>query len=366
MRTHLGKKELFELFQQDVEIPDSAQERLEHAYEEVRRSCRKKEDKTMQIHKRHHVRPVITVAAVIAILTVSALAIGLTHTDFIKSVFGNDIVSREEETVTNPGGSSYTLPAGEREDVDAKSAENIIGSYIAEAGTTVEANGFTFTIESYVMDSNGVACLTYTLENPKGLDILHDAGGGCVSYYDKDYEEEGFRLVEPLFRTTSGSMLDSCTYIDSSKSTDIKATLVAYITPFGTVADADGIIITIAGYSEGDNKNMAPPTLATITLPASTKVASSEFTGDDITACISPVGIMITSPTFRSGDCQIHELLIEYADGSEYIVKSEDPYILNSSVSSLNGQTVWDAFNRLVNVDNVTSIVINGSKLTHK
>jgi hypothetical protein len=364
MSEHPGNKDLFELFRQKVEIPDRTQKRLENAYDEVRRSCRMKEDNILPIHKRHCGRTVIAAAAVVTVLAGSALAAGLTHTDFIQSVFGSGISGREEETVTNPWGSAYTLPASEREDVDAERAEAIIGSYIAEAGTTVEANGFTFTINSYVTDLSGIACLTYTLENPLGLDILHDAGGGEVSYYDEDYEAKGFRLVEPLFAAESGAMLDSRTYLDAGRSTDTKAALVVYVTPFGAVAADDGIIMKIMGYAENDDKSLAPPVLATIMLPASAKVAGMEFSGGDITATISPVGIMVTSSAFADGDCQVRDLRIKYSDGSTYVVESEDPYIHNASVSSADGKTIWEAFNRLVDVDKVTSVIVNGSELT--
>ena len=159
-------------------------------------------------------------------------------------------------------------------------------------------------------------------------------------------------------------MLDSRTYLDASRSTDTKATLVVYIAPFAPAEDADGITMTIDGYTEDADKSLAPPVLSTLTLPASSKVAAMEYSSGDISAYISPVGMTITSQSFRSGDCQIDELRIKYSDGSEYIVESEDPYIHNATVSAMDGKTIWTAFNRLVDVDDVVSVILDGSELT--
>jgi hypothetical protein len=310
----------------------------------------------------------VAIAAVLVIaLAGTALAAALSHGDFFESVFGTGIPGRADiEVVTNPPGSTYELPVVQREAVDADKAEALIGGYVVDSSEAIEANGFTLTVQSYAMDKNGIAVLTYTLENPDGLDILHDAGSGCVYYFDEAFSEPwGPRLVEPMFTTTLGEMLlDSRTFIDSSRSTDTKATLVTYITPFGAISDKDGITMTLMGYSEGDNRKLAPPDLAKIIMPAAAKIDTKKFSGKTFSAAVSPVGIMITT-TLPDIDGKAYTIIIKYADGSEYIVKSDTPvYILNASVESQHGQSIWAAFNRLVDSDNVESVIISGEELT--
>jgi len=295
-----------------------------------------------------------------------ALAAVLSRSDFFESVFGNGISGRPEvEVVTKPSGSSYERPVIERVEVDVEKADAILGDYIAESGKVMEVNGFTFTIQSYVMDKNGIACLSYTLENPDGLDILHDAGGGVVYYYDEAFFPENMRLVDPLFETTSGKMLDERTYIDNSRSTDTKAALVTYITPFYTASDDDGIVMSIKGSSADGDGNYTLKELDKLIMPAASKVGAQKFTGEEFSVSVSPVGIMITT-TLPNIDGKVRKIIINYADGGEYIVSSDSPNVYNASVASQdeNGRAIWEAFNRLVDVDNVESVTINGEELT--
>lgn len=362
MKTRPDEKAFIELFRKDGAIPASTQARLEDTYEEIRRSCRKKEAIPMRKQNRRRLT-IALAAAAIALLTCSALAVGLTHTDFIKSVFGAGIAGRDAVTVEQPSGSPYTLPASQRADVDTQRAEALLGDEIADSGTSFTAAGYTFTIDSYVMDANGIACMTYTLENPSGLGILYDAGGGEVCYHDPNAVKGDGTLLEPMFATASGATLDSRTYLDTANATDTKATLVVYLTPMAALAADDGIVMTVSGYAARDDGTEAVETLKTVTLPASAKVPCVELTGTGVTVAVSPVGMTVTSESFRAGDCQIDELSLRYADGSTYVVESENPYILNASVSAESGQTVWLAFNRLVDVDQLSAVVVDGTEL---
>ena len=407
MSTHLEEKELAELFRRDAAIPAAAQERLDHAYGQIRQECRDKQEKgnLMHIHNKHRTRVVVTVAAAAAVLAGTALAMGFHadfiqtaigfHTDFIQTAFGNEVEGREEFTLEKGGGDEETYPAVERVPVDADTAEALIGDSIVDVGESIEANGYTVTVESAVMDENGIACVTYTLENPEGVDTFTIFEGNSVDYGDAENIENS-RLVEPEFTITSDNYqnendsfnhLDDRTVIDESRSTDTCATLVAYITPFGTVSSDDGMLMTLKGYVDG-----VYTTFGSIEIPASAKLPAAEFTDGAITASISPVGIKLTyqsisqvinetetKSAFVEGGADTPEatpdgvedlpsgpdnVVIKYADGSEYVLESSDPYLYNIGVGSTKGLNIYMAFNRLVDVDSVTAVVVDGETLT--
>ena len=307
----------------------------------------------------------VTLIITLTLATVAYATNAFGVRDFINTAFGTGIGNVEGMTVDKPGGSSYELPAAEREDVDNETAQGIIGGYVESSNTTVSANGFTFTVLDYVMDENGLAVITYTLENPDGINgILHDAGVPGVYYDDeKAAKPEDMRLTEPMFTTTSGKMLDSGTYIDRSLSSDTKATLVVYITPFNPIAAGEGIVMNITGYENREYNN----SLATVNLPALDRLTAREFTGKDFSASVSPIGITVRT-TLPSIDAKFHDWSIRYKDDSEYVLVSSAPYIMNTTADSLDMETntSWSAFNRLVDIENIESVSIEGNVLLPK
>lgn len=382
MSTHLEEKELAELFRRDAAIPAAAQERLDHTYGQIRQECQDKQEEgnLIHIHNKHRTRVVVAVAAAAAVLAGTALAIGFHadfiqtafgNADFIQTAFGNEVEGREVEPLTEEGESgetySYTFPASQRVPVDSDTADSLIGDSIVDVGESIEANGYTVTVESAVMDENGIACVTYTLENPDGLDILKIYEGNSVDYDDAENIGNS-RLVKPEFTITSDNYqgrndsfnyLDNSTFIDKSRSTDTCATLVVYITPFGTVSSDDGMLMTLKGYVSG-----VYTTFGSVEIPASAKVVATEFTDGTITASISPVGINVSSSSFNPGDLMVSELRIEYADGSEYVVRSDEENVLNVTSNSGDDQADYMAFNRLVDVGSIASVIVNGETLT--
>lgn len=368
MNTHDIDRELQERFQRDAALPAGVQERLEHTYDDIRQSGREKEVSPVKQHSRkRRVRTVIALAATVAVLSAAALGAGLSHSSFFQSVFGDSLPGREaEEHVDYPGATPYTYPASDRVAVDESQAEELIGDNVADVDSSVELdNGCTYTALSYVKDENGISCLTFTVENPNGLeDILGIwPGNANEAHFLSDPSNLGL-FHPPYFRTVSGVQLDGYIFVDTSATTDTLATLIAYITPFEPVSDPDDDLVI--AFSHCDQ---------TLTIPAtSAVVAAATFTYGDATASVSPLGIVLSSPSWdiaitsaeTNSEYIIHELYLEYADGSEYVVDSDVNHICNRTCGSVSQDCTYhfECFNRLVDPSSVTSVIVNDMTLT--
>lgn len=292
---------------------------------------------------------------------------------FAKSAFGNGIEGFETEAVDNGKGGTYEAPAVERVEVDPAEAEKIIGDYVANANKTVTAHGYTFTIEDYVMDKNGIAVVTYTVENPDGLgDIFRSVGRSGVTYYSPDYDEmpadytaiAGLSFKTDLDNPNDYAFLDDRTFLDQSLLTDTKATLVVYMTPFDLNAANKDLIIEVDTF-----ENAVFDAVDTITLPQSERITPREFTGENFKVSVSAIGTMsqlTPQSEYENMDAKFQEVVINYKDGTQYVLNSNNPNVYNTTVGSLGGDNMsilWNAFNRLVDIENIESISFDGDTL---
>lgn len=350
----IDENKLYEAFRREADIPPELQQRLGRTYEQLRQlSQPERENPTPHKTTRRWIKTLLVAAAIMSLLTVTAFSVGV-HTGFIKSAFGTGVSSRE----------GY-----ERVDVDPDLAENLIGEYIAQVGTVVELGDFTFTIDSAVMDQNGLACIRYTVENPNGLEAKD-------VYYAERGEFPPYTLV---YETEQGQVLSDETLEDETLRSETRRTFVAYITPFAPVAADEGLVMVITLWLDAETAGPA----AQVSIPAEAKVGALAFTGGNLCASVSPIGIEIGMPDAEailpqegaqadpaspvptpdiSYNLKINELRIVYTDGSEYVVIDGGSY--NASKGSAHDKTLRFVFNRLVDTDSIETLVINGVQLS--
>ena len=106
------------------------------------------------------------------------------HTDFFRSAFGTGIESYPAEVITEENGNQWISPANERVEVDANAAEEIVGDHVISAEQTLEVCGYTITVDSYLVDDNGIGVLTYTVEKQpaKVKDNKQITANGALAY----------------------------------------------------------------------------------------------------------------------------------------------------------------------------------------
>lgn len=336
----------------------------------VQDTLRGLEETPMRDHHTKKIRPAartVLIAAVVAVLLMGTALALAAHNDFFHSAYGTGIEGQDAFSVpkTDRDGNvvSYEeYPAVERVETDPDTAEALIGEYVVTAiDSSVELCGYTFTIRDYVIDENGIGAIIVDVDNPDGLNIKED---GSYYAYEGEFSPFNMNLWAGHFP------LDSRELRTAEPTTDTHAQYVVYIAGDPTDSDEWEIRFMVwnGTFDEALTRDLGGsgqvfPNYDEVSLliPKSEPVPSVRFEGRELTAELSPVGVTLRVGGGASNEPVVfsrRELVIEYADGSEYTVTSEDVY--NEAVSLNIGAVIWTAFNRLVEPENVTGIRVEG------
>ena len=327
------ERALFDLFSCDADIPAAFDESFKH-------TCAGLAPKTVRTASagRRKMKTVLVAAAAIAVL--AGIAVAAVGTDFFRSAFGSGVA---DIPAVYDAQDKFTYPANERVPVDAETAEKILSGKVQNVQESKTVGGFTFTVEGLVADENGIACLTYTIENPAGVATENSAAGQY-----RDNAQQHFRVA--FNGADSKTPLDDAQFLDSAATTPTRASYVAYLTPFG--AASDEITATFLPGVDGTES-------ISIRIPITARAASRTFTDGNITAKVSPIGIVLNK---QSAEHAMPDLTLETKDG-EYIVTNDGKKLCNMEVSSCEGDHIWLAFNRLVDPAGVTEVRLGDTVL---
>ena len=296
----------------------------------------------------------------------------VTRADWLQTVFGDGIDGAKETEMSYPGHESYTLPARERVTIDTDAADAAVGDSVIDVNMAVTEGDWTFTVESLVMDENGMGALSYTIENPNGLDQL------SVS----EYADE---LLSPLPRAyltgESGTVPVAVkTYISGQGRTDTKVRAAAYLGVTDGTTDVTGGGYTLVvdfgdgngmALTEGEDGGMEPIyVISALSVPAVLDrfAASVALTAPGgWTACVSPVGLrMDQNGAIGDSSFSAEELIIRFRDGSEYVVEGTDPDRTNYAYGFVvsDGRSSYGShryvFNRVAAPEEVASVEATG------
>lgn len=351
---------LYELFTREVEIPRSLDERLADCYEDVRRHSRKgdiMQNKHTKRYGKRGVRTALILAAAVCVLSVAALAVA--HSGFFASVFGDGIPASEAQDVNiyDEDGSvvkTEHYPAFDRAPVDEAEADSLVGSYVSAIGQSVTLNGYTVTVRDCLVDENGIGAVTIDAENADGVKQAEDG----------DYPFLSFSFTQG--EGDAALFADDRSYIDEAASTDTMLRYVCYFILNG--AATDDITLHVRAWDgetmdtetvDGETHEFPRYEEATITLPAAETVpASGHFTDGELSASLSPVGLVLRGGNNENGETVEKRIILRYADGSEYTVEDED--LVSFAVALMRDDGTCFALNRLVDVENVTEIFVSG------
>ena len=346
------EKRLYEVMGGDIPISPSTVERLDGVYEQIRRQKGGKK-MTMQTNKitklfqknsitrtDRRFAAVIAAAAVMVVCAGSALAYTLTHYDFVNAVWRTDDTEQVAQEVEN---------------------------YICTSGQSVELMGYTYTVEEYMLDDNGMGFVRYSVENPDGIPAMNDAtNGGIYTGGDSEFwfepDANGITIGTAAFRTVGGESNEANvhTWVDGVVSDDTKLYFTGVFT-FVDEIENDTIEMGFGVYDEEWSC-----TSESIMLDVSSRMPSVEY-GDStggVRAKLSPLGVMIYGPDFY-GAYTLDQLVLNDADGAYTVIDREQ------KIESWRTATVgFDGAERII-FDNmadtaVDSIIVNGYVLTRE
>lgn len=289
---------------------------------------------------------VVLTAALICLLTTSVAAAAVTATaalfrgdvsSLMEAVFGNggDYSSSDGVKEYDEDGKLMTLvPAWERVPVDQEVAQRLVAPYLYTLEENVlTKDGFTFTIEAIVYDSNTESSvMRWSVENPEGLGdyLVNEQGELCMMESSK------------LFWISGGR-----DYLDTDLSTDTKLVVTTY-----DIHWEDEFWVEF-GVSRGERK----PDTETIILPRK-DFGGMEALHFDGGVTVSPIAIRFA----ERDSVELSQCSLRFADGSVYEVFDDQAFVDNTT-SGLNDSEehcVTYTFNRVVDVEQVTELLVNG------
>lgn len=296
----------------------------------------------------------ITRTLLIAALLICALTLSVTAAEaltrqltgdsasILDSLFGNGgeyansgaIVEYDED-----GKLAVNIPAWSREPLDLEAAERLVAPYLYTLEeNTVTVDGFTYTIHAVLYDSSTeTAMIRWSVENPDGLGEYGIGQNG----------EFSIREDSDMYAVAGGR-----DYIDTVYSTDTKL----YISSYAVDWEEDLYCEFGRRYDWDKGKTKAWCDTVKLIIPRDDRGGMQTVTAEGIT--VSPVAVRFDSIFVDD----LQECVITYTDGSEYIVFSEEQFVQNTTyaMGDSDGSRSTYTFNRIVDVEQISAITVNG------
>ncbi|MCD8368503.1 MAG: hypothetical protein LUC48_10895 [Clostridiales bacterium] len=273
------------------------------------------------------------------------------------AAFGEDGISTDPAMMVGTDGAIIALPEQERVAVEEALTDRTVGDYVSNVDAVVTIGNYTYTFQQFLLDETGTGVLYYTLSNPDGVEGWTDSGYGEIAF---DWNQ-GDGLVEPVFSTASGQMMDASTCLLSDVSTDTELHLVAYLGAFQEDGDGyesgESILMRLGIWQENAETGELEQTETTVTFTPESYVPTVALTdGSGNAGAVSAVGLTLetldTAPIGGIASC-----VIQYADGTAYTVDDED--VMNWTISYFDDDGVNYCFNRLVDTGEIASITLS-------
>ena len=266
-----------------------------------------------------------------------------------------DDMDASTPTVEGNSGELITLPDMERIPGDRDTVQRLVGDYLSKLDAELTVGSTTITLETFLVDESGCGILTYTVDDPEGVSY-EDAGYGEV--YSLPLQRSMY-LRSPDFQ--QGGSINVKRHVDKTTSTATHLDVVAYFAAGETYQKGDNFYFTVY---DGGGEGREPYAVAI--QPRTYAPVRTLTAADGEEARISAVGITMGNAS-PDRELTAQELTLHYADGTSYVVTSESQNLMNWVLGYIYGDgetapfahTVY-IFNRMVDVDTVTSVSFDG------
>ena len=315
-----------------------------HASEEILQEVKAMTNQTRKPFRLSRV--IALAAAVTALCTATAVAaVGFIRyenpANLLQAFFGENVDSHEGIVKYDETGKLITnIPAWERLPLDESVAQELVAPYLFAVGEQAVYRDYTLTVEAGLYDpSVGAGLLYCKVEHPDGVTGYEVFPDGEL-WWPED---------APIFTMTTSA---SRTYLDTASTTDTELWLCTYF-----ITDESSLPVSI-----GDGQNRLDMATVAVALPENGAPASVELAKGAIT--ISPIGIRIDAPALGLPvDSDIDQIILHYADGTDYVLEDEDAFVSNITYGFLDmeqGAFIY-TFNRIVDTTALASVTIEGT-----
>ena len=311
------------------------------------------------LRRKGHAKPlyVAVVGCLVGVLATGGVAYAVVNSRYFASAWGNH-GNGDSITWTN-GGSSGTKYTYTREFGDGIAPQSLEGA-VQEVNLSVEGNGYTLDIHEMAIDQNGCGAVTFTLSNPNGVNYYKPAAetGELVLYGE---EEQGIGTPSMNF---GEEWADTRCTIDKDTSSDTVINGTMYFASWNRDRDLRHAVTWNISWTEGKGEDAKVIEVSTPEFNVGVHVDTKELRSDDSPLEISPFSIQthIDDLGYEAVD---HKLTVSYKDGSEQIIEDDDAGAYNFYVSMArnSGENIWVP-TRLINVDQVVSVTLEGTRYT--
>ena len=328
------------------------QKEYQSAFCHVRASDSTREQ-VLQMQRRFAPKPIrrigrlVLIAAMIgAMLAISAVAtpgypVMEDSAQVIEYLFGeNGRAHVEPQMWTEDKGEygvhEYWTPSVDRVPVDEEVAQRLVAPYLYEVGESFTYQDYTVTVVAYAIDTaTRTGVMYYTVDYPQGFT-------GCNARYDGELSVQNEKMPSCIQISRE--------YLIPAETTETRIAVAAYL---DIVHSGEGLHLRFYDDRKGGLKlplNMDAEPMAHVTLA-------------DGQIIVSPIALKIEDSYFPPHDDVVDTLTLYFSDGSQYTALSEGQRNLVTAASNDVGEvepySVY-GFNRIVDVEKLTAVEING------
>jgi len=258
----------------------------------------------------------------------------------LSQVYG-DSISTEKPYMKDHQGNPIQMPDMERIALEWTQAEQISGDYIhsVEASFTIRNN--TFTLCNFMIDENGVGILTWTVENPNGIDYKN-TGYGAVDFFSFNNP-----IMTHVRKNGTTSYCSCYNYLIESKNEGKTLKIVSFFASFSQYESGENLLWEMLGTSiQIEPANYAP--------------AKSFKDGNGTVAMLSNQGLTIHNSTDQERICE--SIILNFQDGKQKVIKSKQTNNLSGSLWRKAGTNAYGEIlfilNTLIDPQQVSSIQV--------
>lgn len=372
----------------------------------------KQEDKNMKVKPTRIIRNLLVAAVIISMLAVTAYAVtGFLIFDspeeMVSFVFGNKTgfdKAAAGEILDSDGNLLNVQHGFERVEADETIVAEDVAPHVDPVGQSITWEGYTLTVDANLYDSvTKCGLVTYTLENPAGIAPYAVESDGMVIFPGGELVGFGQYGYSYIIQDQSTDTKLAATYyyqLRNPETTDLVITLSEWAGRSQEeedrmieelkqrlrqeISEEEALVYrknSVGGdwpwfeenYTREENVDAAYRDMAylrleeaescpdQIIIPETVQEEMSSITLGGGVVTLSPIAITIQEDQIENlGHSFMGLMKVKFDDGTEYTV--QDGYISNYvfNVSDDDGSDHTYMFNRIIDVDSVTSVVVDG------
>lgn len=341
------------------------QKRYQETFDQVTASEETLSEVLNMTKKQHHnygtrLTRLLVISAIITVMLATTAFAYVGFTQYENPMQMLDVFFGAEEYALEEGGTytyqnaygedvEVTLPGEEKVPLDGELAGEDVAPYVSDVGKSISCQGDVLTVEAHLYDSaTNCGIIYYTLENPDGVRGYRLQSDGEVWW-------PGVERV--VMRGCHGK-----NYIIEEETTETCLSVAHYYCDvyeeyieacFG--AHDKGLMLPLTDGGGMEAITLANGQIAVSPIAMRVTMTDMEFLHHRDDGSYTP-----------DWENQIDYVAIRYQDGTEYVLQSEEPYLDNTMYVLITNDSsvVSYDFNRLIDIDQVESVIINDVEYT--